>query len=232
MVAAGIPKVRIAERLGQAGPGLQLSRTTISPGNRDAVAAAHADWKAGRWVPIRRDCWGNQTTIAAAAPTRADVLADRMERARQYTDIVEELASVVEARVARPWRNSAACRGVNPSLFFPQRGDRITTAAARKVCEHCTVRQQCILDTLGEREGMYGGITPKRRQRLAAALDDRPGSDLVIRSMKGVYVIEHGTIEGYRDHLHMGTDPCDACKRAASDAQSRRRAEAAAMRSR
>ena len=40
------------------------------------------------------------------------------------------------------WQRDAECRGVDPELFFPDRGARITEALA--ACERCTVRAECL----------------------------------------------------------------------------------------
>lgn len=67
------------------------------------------------------------------------------------------------------WRVSAACRGLDPDLFFPSRG--VSTDRARSVCAGCPVRVECRTAGLGERFGIWGGESEKQRrqQRKAAA---------------------------------------------------------------
>jgi WhiB family redox-sensing transcriptional regulator len=70
------------------------------------------------------------------------------------------------------WRERAACRGVPPDLFFPPKPR--TTAnykAAKKICEKCPVQEQCLnlvlpLETVDDRFGLFGGMTPSERRRL------------------------------------------------------------------
>ena len=46
--------------------------------------------------------------------------------------------------VKRPtWMKDAECRGLNPNLFFPERGE-IVSEEARSVCAECTVSRQCL----------------------------------------------------------------------------------------
>lgn len=70
------------------------------------------------------------------------------------------------------WVEQAACAGVDPDLFFPDRG--ASRAAARRVCAGCPVRAECLEYALeaGEKFGVWGGTSEKerramRRQRLA-----------------------------------------------------------------
>ena len=44
----------------------------------------------------------------------------------------------------RNWRLLAACRGMDPALFFPERGDVYTVQGAQAVCATCPVAEQCL----------------------------------------------------------------------------------------
>ncbi|MFQ5947741.1 MAG: WhiB family transcriptional regulator [Acidimicrobiia bacterium] len=66
----------------------------------------------------------------------------------------------------RPWVELAACRGVDPGLFFPgQQGD---SGPALAICATCPVRVQCLEWALEVREpyGIWGGTTERQRRRL------------------------------------------------------------------
>ncbi|WP_332843796.1 WhiB family transcriptional regulator [Actinomycetospora lemnae] len=79
----------------------------------------------------------------------------------------------------RNWRVQAACRGVDPELFFPESSDeplvRKQVAAAKAVCRTCPVREECLAEAL-ERlpHGVAGGMTEHERRR-ARTQRDRPG---------------------------------------------------------
>ena len=64
------------------------------------------------------------------------------------------------------WRQSAACRGVDPQIFYPASEEE--AAAAKSVCAQCDVREACLEFALGsrEREGVWGGATERERRRL------------------------------------------------------------------
>ena len=70
--------------------------------------------------------------------------------------------------VSRPeWHQRAACRGVDPDLFFPLRGDG-HPAAAFALCEACSVRSECLASGLevGSTVGVWGGTTGRQRRSL------------------------------------------------------------------
>lgn len=64
------------------------------------------------------------------------------------------------------WRLEAKCRGVDPDLFFPERGASL--AAAKQVCFECPVRMPCLEYALDNREvhGVWGGISERGRRAL------------------------------------------------------------------
>ena len=69
----------------------------------------------------------------------------------------------------RPARHqAAACRGADPNLFFPERGQTVRAAVALTYCESCQARAQCLDSTVqrSERVGVWGGTTGRSRKRL------------------------------------------------------------------
>ena len=71
------------------------------------------------------------------------------------------------------WQYSAACIGVDESVFFSpdaERGPsrRAREAAAKALCAVCPVRQQCLDHALAVREpyGVWGGLTFNERENL------------------------------------------------------------------
>lgn len=65
------------------------------------------------------------------------------------------------------WRASANCASVDPELFFPDKGAH--PARAKKVCGGCTVRTECLTEslTLGfHASGIWGGLSEKQRRPL------------------------------------------------------------------
>lgn len=64
------------------------------------------------------------------------------------------------------WRRDAACSHVDPELFYPEKGG--SAAAAKRICEGCPVRAECLVWALerGERFGVWGGLSERERRRL------------------------------------------------------------------
>jgi len=64
------------------------------------------------------------------------------------------------------WYTKANCAGVDPDLFFPERGASVREAKA--VCNACAVREECLEYALktGERFGIWGGMSERERRKL------------------------------------------------------------------
>jgi len=64
------------------------------------------------------------------------------------------------------WQLSANCLGVDPDLFFPERG--ASTKEAKAVCHGCVVREDCLEYALanGEKFGIWGGLSERERRRI------------------------------------------------------------------
>lgn len=64
------------------------------------------------------------------------------------------------------WRQHAACRGLDPLVFYPATDDEADDAKA--VCNGCPVREACLEHALAvrEKEGVWGGATERERRRI------------------------------------------------------------------
>jgi WhiB family redox-sensing transcriptional regulator len=64
------------------------------------------------------------------------------------------------------WQDLANCLGVDPDLFFPERG--ASTKEAKEVCRGCVVRGDCLEYALGngEKFGIWGGMSERERRRI------------------------------------------------------------------
>lgn len=166
MIAAGVPRVRIAERLGSK-RALQLSRATVTAEHAARVAELHRMWRTGALVLHRYHRNGDR--VIAPPPPQPEPAAETTSRFAAVGDLVGRLATAVEVRQARDWRSSAACRGRPSWMWFPGRGDNKTLDAALKVCRSCVVREQCLAENLHEEDGVYGGTTRRERRALREA---------------------------------------------------------------
>ena len=64
------------------------------------------------------------------------------------------------------WRRHAACRGLDPEIFYPALDDDVVDA--KVVCDSCLVQETCLefALTIREKEGVWGGATEKERRRI------------------------------------------------------------------
>ncbi len=71
-----------------------------------------------------------------------------------------------DERDNRSWQDQANCLGVDPDLFFPERG--ASTREAKEVCRSCDVRVDCLEYALdnGEKFGIWGGLSERERRRI------------------------------------------------------------------
>jgi WhiB family redox-sensing transcriptional regulator len=77
------------------------------------------------------------------------------------------------------WRTDAACHGVEPDVFFPERGDAEEMRVAKAIRAGCSVRAACLDYALEnhEREGVWGGTAAKERRRIHLRHRQRLGDD-------------------------------------------------------
>lgn len=75
----------------------------------------------------------------------------------------QDLKDIEDERV---WQDYANCLGVDPDLFFPERG--ASTRESKEVCRGCIVREDCLEFALsyGEKFGIWGGMSERERRRL------------------------------------------------------------------
>lgn len=115
----------------------------------------------------------------------------------------DEFSSLVWS--PRPaWVLEAACRGLDPRLFYPERGGDTTQAKA--VCASCPVSAQCLEQAYRDDEpGVWGGTSAKQRREQGAGGQRGP---------RRPRPINHGTLGGYTTHRRRGEEACDGCKSA------------------
>ena len=64
------------------------------------------------------------------------------------------------------WMNQGNCRNYPPATFFPS--DGVGVDRARKICNGCPVKMECLADALDNRIefGVWGGMTERERRAL------------------------------------------------------------------
>ncbi len=79
----------------------------------------------------------------------------------------------IEQLAVRPaWTRQAACRGMGPESFFPERGESL--GPAREICARCEVRGPCLdyalrLSSLYLLPGIWAGTSERGRRQLRRA---------------------------------------------------------------
>lgn len=70
--------------------------------------------------------------------------------------------------MSQSWRLQAACRGLDPAIFYPSTEDDAEAEPAKEVCAQCPIRLACLEHALTRREkdGVWGGATEKERRRM------------------------------------------------------------------
>jgi WhiB family redox-sensing transcriptional regulator len=76
--------------------------------------------------------------------------------------------ALLRALAGPDWIEHAACRGLDPDLFHPDRGEAIQPA--KQVCATCPVRQPCLDYALAMKiqHGVWGGLSERERRRIRA----------------------------------------------------------------
>jgi len=73
------------------------------------------------------------------------------------------------------WTAQASCRGTDPDLFFPRRGDRSSVRKAKAICADCPVRARCLWARMSDETygggsnddvGVWGGTAGSDRRKI------------------------------------------------------------------
>jgi WhiB family transcriptional regulator, redox-sensing transcriptional regulator len=86
------------------------------------------------------------------------------------------------------WLDLAACRDIDPELFFAERGEQAKAHAAKQVCASCPVQEPCqdlavtAATGRGDDHGIFGGTKPHQRTTLRANPARTPSSWLTDRA--------------------------------------------------
>ncbi|MDA8148939.1 MAG: WhiB family transcriptional regulator [Actinomycetota bacterium] len=111
-------------------------------------------------------------TVVTSVLCRSDRIARLSDKGRPPVDVVSLLYGGQE----RSWQARANCMGVDPDLFFPERG--ASTREAKEVCRGCVVQDDCLEYAIanGEKFGIWGGLSERERRRVRRqrAMQRRP----------------------------------------------------------
>lgn len=107
------------------------------------------------------------------------------------------------------WHTDAACRGVDPELFFPDRGGPVDLA--KQICAGCPVAVDCLDQAIRNREafGIWGGMSERQRRKVRGAL---VAEQKAAGTYRGKRKNMCGTKQGIRRHRLDGEELCKRCE--------------------
>ena len=105
----------------------------------------------------------------ATNTTTASSVTWQTRRRVQHMQFITTSSITVSTTPVEPepdWHDEANCLGVDPDLFFPERG--ASTREAKEVCRGCVVQHDCLEFALqnGEKFGIWGGLSERERRRI------------------------------------------------------------------
>jgi len=105
------------------------------------------------------------TQVTLTAPRRSAVV-EVPEDNPTVSSRIDRTEKLVLELAARTWLDRANCRGIDPQLFYPDRGE--PTRQAKEVCTGCEVREACLDYALasGQKFGIWGGTSERERRAL------------------------------------------------------------------
>jgi len=89
-------------------------------------------------------------------------------------DRVLDVAAIFMAPDDAEWMDQALCAQTDPESFYPEKGG--STREAKKTCEQCLVRAECLDWALAndERFGIWGGLSERERRAISKTLQQGP----------------------------------------------------------
>ena len=109
-------------------------------------------------------------------PTRREQII--IDDENKYNQLLESIPKSVRLRENKDvfpfdennnWLNKAACKGVNPNLFFADLDQNESTMLqdAHNICAKCDVPIQCLIDAINCMDkGIRAGTTTRQRQTI------------------------------------------------------------------
>jgi len=96
---------------------------------------------------------------------------EEIDAARRDPRLREALTA---ARDDSEWRLRGECLSADPETFFPEPQAQQSPAEALALCSNCPVQARCLAWALdaGDRNGVWGGTTPRERRAMILAWKD------------------------------------------------------------
>lgn len=115
-----------------------------------------------------------------------------MKQPPDWADLIAALADDWD----EPWRQHAACQGVDPDMWFLDRGESVLGRPhVVRICDACPVALDCLGYALdrGIHHGIWGGKTERQRKRLGSSGRHR----VLVASGRRADVVLHAVAGGW-----------------------------------
>lgn len=76
------------------------------------------------------------------------------------------MTTVTMALTAFNWMNEAACAHKDPKIFDNDEDSILVPPEAKRICDHCPVKDNCLTANLSNPWGIYGGTTGEQRNKI------------------------------------------------------------------
>jgi WhiB family redox-sensing transcriptional regulator len=110
------------------------------------------------------DNWTAEVIVSVPEPPPEDYYKSEKVETRASAAARRQQEELDEDKGYTNWRRLANCRGVDTDLFFPERG--ASSRAAKEICRACVVREDCLDANIGEKFGIFGGLTERERRHI------------------------------------------------------------------
>lgn len=88
-----------------------------------------------------------------------DRYEDRARPLRPFDDLIKQIVG------DQTWKERAACKGMDVTIFYPERG--VVPTKAHVICKTCPVQDECFKFAVDndEQHGIWGGLSLRARRK-------------------------------------------------------------------
>lgn len=108
------------------------------------------------------------------------------------------------------WVADAACAGIDTDLFFPLPGDKYAPEVAKRICQRCPVLPDCADYGRDERFGIWGGETPRERNKRLRTTGDLVPALGSARRLRALTALGYGPGQVAGEALDLGIEVLSA----------------------
>lgn len=117
---------------------------------------------------------GHRGTTSRDSPENAVRIVPHIGSHHHNTTTKKAMVMTVELAHPEVWMTEGLCTQTDPEVFYPRPGEARAVQTAKRICYDCPIQMRCLTFALDQRErhGIWGGLTPAERSRLADSLEE------------------------------------------------------------